>query len=82
MVGSEDLPLAAADPIKVYDNLMYTMHFYAGTHKKWLRDRTDEAMRKGLPVFISECAVMEASGNRPLDQTNGKHLPTGWMKEN
>lgn len=72
LVGSphwdQDIQLPAADPISGYNNLMYTMHFYAGTHKKWLRDRTDEAIKKGLPVFISECAGMEASGDGPLDQ--------------
>jgi endoglucanase len=77
---SQDVHIAAADPIKGYDNLMYTMHFYAGTHKKWLRDRTDEAIKKGLPVFISECAGMEASGDGPLDQTEWKAF-TEWMDE-
>ncbi|MEQ1677266.1 MAG: glycoside hydrolase family 5 protein [Chitinophagaceae bacterium] len=71
LVGSprwdQDVQLPAADPIKGYKNLMYTMHFYAGTHKQWLRDRTDEAMQKGLPIFVSECAGMEATGNGPLD---------------
>jgi endoglucanase len=71
LVGSprwdQDIYLPAADPIKGYDNLMYTVHFYAATHKQWLRDRTDEAMKKGLPVFISECAGMEASGDGPID---------------
>ena len=43
---SQDVHLAAADPITGYDNLMYTMHFYAGTHKKWLRDRADAAIKK------------------------------------
>ena len=77
---SQDLHLAAADPIKGYDNLMYTMHFYAGTHKKWLRDRTDEAIKKGLPVFISECAGMEATGDGPLDITEWKAF-VEWMDE-
>lgn len=71
LVGSprwdQDIHLPAADPIKGYDNLMYTVHFYAATHKQWLRDRTDEAIKKGLPVFISECAGMEASGDGPLN---------------
>lgn len=71
LVGSprwdQDIHLPAADPIKGYSNLMYTMHFYAGTHKQWLRDRTDEAIKAGLPVFVSECAGMEASGDGPLD---------------
>lgn len=71
LIGSprwdQDIHLPAADPIKGHSNLMYTMHFYAGTHKQWLRDRTDEAIKKGLPVFVSECAGMEASGDGPID---------------
>lgn len=64
---SQDLHLVADDPIRGYDNLMYTMHFYAATHKQWLRDRCDYAIGKGLPIFISESAGMEASGNGPLN---------------
>jgi len=71
LVGSprwdQDIQLPANDPVKGYSNLMYTVHFYAGTHKQWLRDKTDEALKKGLPIFISECAGMEASGNGPLN---------------
>lgn len=70
----------ANDPIKGYSNLMYTMHFYAGTHKQWLRDRTNEAMKKGLPVFVSECAGMEASGDGPIDTAEWK-LFKNWMDE-
>jgi len=82
LVGSprwdQDIQLPAADPIKGFSDLMYTMHFYAGTHKQWLRDRTDEAMRTGLPVFISECAGMEATGDGPLDQPEWD-LYVKWM---
>jgi endoglucanase len=63
----QDINLPAADPIKGYQNLMYTMHFYAATHGKWLRDRTDAALQSGLPVFVSESAGMEASGDGPLN---------------
>lgn len=61
-----DLP--ANDPIEGYDNLMYTMHFYAATHGKWLRDATDYALAAGIPVFISECAAVEATGDGCLDE--------------
>lgn len=71
LVGSphwdQDINLPAADPITGYDNLMYTVHFYAATHKQELRDRTDQAIQKGLPIFISESAGMEATGNGPMD---------------
>ena len=71
LVGSphwdQDVNLPAADPIKGYNNLMYTLHYYAGTHKQYLRDRADSALQKGLPLFISESAGMEASGDGEID---------------
>lgn len=71
LVGSphwdQDVDLAAADPILGYTNIMYTMHFYAATHGKELRDKTDAAINKGLPIFVSESAGMEATGDGPLD---------------
>ena len=71
LVGSphwdQDVDIAAADPILGYHNIMYTMHFYAATHGKDLRDKTDKAIESGLPVFISESAGMEASGDGSLD---------------
>lgn len=76
----QDLHKVAADPIKGQTNIMYTMHFYAGTHKKWLRDRTDDAMAKGIPIFVSECAGMEASGDGPLDEAEWNAF-VDWMKE-
>jgi len=47
---------------------MYTLHYYAGTHKQYLRDRADSALKKGLPIFISESAGMEASGDGKIDR--------------
>ena len=83
LVGSphwdQDLHLVAENPIKGQNNIMYTMHFYAGTHKKWLRDRTDEAIATGIPVFVSECAGMEASGDGPIDDEEWKSF-LNWME--
>lgn len=82
LVGSprwdQDIMLPANDPIKGYDNIMYTMHFYAGTHKQWLRDRTDSAMQKGLPIFVSESAGMQASGDGAIDDLEWKKY-IDWM---
>lgn len=74
-----DLP--ANDPIKGYDNLMYTMHFYAATHGQWLRDATDAALQAGIPVFISECAAVEASGDGYLDE-EAWNVYDEWAKKN
>lgn len=83
LVGSpkwdQDVHLPAANPIVGYDNLMYTMHFYAATHEKWLRDRVDEAMEKGLPIFISESAGVEATGDGPLNEVAWQEY-INWME--
>ncbi len=63
----QDLHIVAESPLTGYTNIMYTMHFYAGTHKQWLRDRCDAAIAKGIPIFISESAGMEASGDGALN---------------
>lgn len=59
---SQDIHLAAADPV-AGENLMYTCHFYAGTHGQWLRDRIDAALGAGLPIFISEWGTSAADGS-------------------
>jgi len=43
-----------------------------------LRDCTDAAIAKGIPVFVSECAGMEASGDGPVDKTEWKAF-LDWM---
>lgn len=58
---SQDVHLAAADPLEG-DNLMYTLHFYAGTHGEQLRRRADDALAKGLPLFVSEWGTSRADG--------------------
>ena len=59
---SQDIHEAAADPL-TGENLMYTLHFYAGTHGDWLRQRIDDAMKKGLPVFVTEWGTSRADGS-------------------
>ena len=59
---SQDLHLAAADPLEG-ENLMYTLHFYAGTHGEELRARIDGALARGLPVFVSEWGTSRADGS-------------------
>lgn len=62
----QDIDKAAAAPIKNVSNVMYTVHFYAATHGDYLRQRLTDAVKGGLPVFVSEYAGMEASGDGPL----------------
>lgn len=63
---SQDIHQAAASPLE-FDNIMYTLHFYAATHKDDLRSRMEECVGKGLPVFVSEFGMCDASGNGAND---------------
>ena len=68
---SQDIDKAAANPLD-FDNIMYTLHFYADTHRDDLRTRLDTCINNGLPVFISEFGTCDASGNggNNFDQTS------------
>lgn len=54
---------AANDPITEYNNILYSVHFYADTHRDDIRNRMVTAINKGLPVIISEFSICEASGD-------------------
>ncbi|RYZ28012.1 MAG: glycoside hydrolase family 5 protein [Chitinophagaceae bacterium] len=85
LVGSphwdQDIHIVADDPLKNQSNLMYTLHFYAATHKQELRDRANYALRKKLPIFISESAGMEASGDGALNDEEWQRW-INWAEEN
>lgn len=63
---SQDVDLAAADPLDG-DNIMYALHFYAATHQQPLRDKLEQAVAGGLPVFVTEFGICDASGNGTID---------------
>ena len=65
---SQYVEQAAADPIEGYDNIMYTLHFYAATHKEDLREAMVRAVEAGLPIFVSEYGICDASGNGGIDE--------------
>ncbi len=64
---SQYVDQAAADPITGYDNIMYTLHYYAATHTDSLRNTLVSAYNAGLPIFVSEYGICDASGNGGLD---------------
>ncbi|MCI8669785.1 MAG: glycoside hydrolase family 5 protein [Lachnospiraceae bacterium] len=59
---SQDVDIAADDRING-ENIMYAMHFYADTHRDYIRDKLVSAVNKGLPVIVSEFGICDASGN-------------------
>jgi len=85
LVGSphwdQDVHIVADNPIEGYNNIMYTLHFYADTHGQSLRDRGNYALEKGIPLFVSECAGMSANGDGPINYDSW-HIWIDWMQNN
>jgi endoglucanase len=59
---SQDVDVAAADPI-AGTNIAYTLHFYAGTHGQFLRDKAQTALNRGVALFVTEWGSVNANGD-------------------
>jgi hypothetical protein len=77
---SQDVDAAANDPIRA-ENIAYTLHFYAGTHKQYLRDKGNNAMQKGLALFVTEWGSCSADGNGGIDYGSTSDWQN-WMNQN
>lgn len=54
-----------------FKNIMYSLHFYAATHKEFLRNRMETALKAGLPIFVNEFNICTCTGNGELDYEEG-----------
>lgn len=73
---SQDVDIASKAPIKKQKNIMYTVHFYAATHKDSYREKVKTAVKNGLPVICTEFSACEASGDGSYDFKSAKK----WLK--
>ena len=64
---SQDVDQVAANPVSDKTNVMYVLHFYASTHKDWIRNKLKTAIAAGTPVFITEFSICAADGNGSID---------------
>jgi endoglucanase len=71
---SQDVDLASMDPL-TGSNIAYALHFYAGTHKQWLRDKCDVALDNGMAVWVTEFGTCASDGNGKID----KEETEAWM---
>ncbi len=71
----QDVDVAAESPLE-FPNLLYSLHYYAGTHKDWNRDKATKAIESGLPIIISECGSMDHTGDGPIDYESWQQ----WME--
>jgi endoglucanase len=63
---SQDVDVAAANPLN-FENLAYALHFYAATHKQYLRNKALIALGRGLALFVSEYGTCESTGTGIID---------------
>lgn len=77
---SQDVHLVAQNPILNQENIMYVLHFYAATHKDFLRTRAEAALQSGLPLFVTECAGMSSNGDGPIDEASWNAW-LSWMED-
>ncbi len=71
---SQDIDKAKDNPLDA-ENILYALHFYAGTHKDVLWNRLDSCVQNGLPVIVSEFGMCDASGNGANDFNSAQ----SWM---
>jgi endoglucanase len=87
IVGSphwdQDVDIAALDPITNFKNIAYSFHFYASDprHQEGLRAKGDLAIKRGLPLFVTEWGVGEADGNGQFDKDKNEAWLT-WLESN
>jgi endoglucanase len=66
---SQGVDAAARDPLN-FTNIMYTCHFYAGTHQDWLRNRVSQAINGAfgnkIAIFVTEWGTTDSSGKGML----------------
>jgi endoglucanase len=68
---SQDVDEASLDPIKG-NNIAYTLHYYAATHKQPLRDKATRALQSGAALMVTEYGTCESSGNGFIDEKESK----------
>lgn len=79
-LGSDGTSNEVADsPITGYDNIMYSLHFYASedAHSRYLPAKVDYAIEKGLPVIVSEFGLSEANGDGSISKSQADK----WFKQ-
>lgn len=71
---------AADNPIDKH-NIMYSLHYYASSHKEELREKMLYALNKGIAIFVDEYSNCDASGNGIIDE-NQAHAWARVVDEN
>lgn len=54
------------------DNVAYTLHYYAASHKQSLRDIAQKALDANIPIFVTEFGTTIYDGNGFVDKKESK----------
>jgi len=52
------------------ENVAYTLHYYAATHKDSYRAKAQKAIDAGLCLFVTEFGTCASNGDVPIDETS------------
>jgi endoglucanase len=63
---SQDVDIASENPVEG-ENLAYVLHFYAASHKEYVRQKALKALANNLTVFVTEWGTCDYTGNGTLD---------------
>ncbi|MFF2090796.1 cellulase family glycosylhydrolase [Paenibacillus sp. NPDC058174] len=78
---SQEVDQASFNPITSASNIAYTLHFYAGTHMQYLRDKGNTAMNNGLALLATEWGSCNADGNGGINYASTSEW-LQWMDQN
>ena len=77
---SQDIETASQDPLLGYNNVMYALHFAAGTDKAEMRITAEAALTNGTPIFVTSW-LLTNTGMQFYDYTESQ-IWVDWMEEN
>ncbi len=63
---SQDVDEASLNPIQGND-IAYSLHYYAATHKQELRNKAQAALDNGVALFVSEYGTVFANGDGDIN---------------
>jgi uncharacterized repeat protein (TIGR02543 family) len=78
---SQDVDIASLNPLN-YDNILYSLHFYSGTHGQSLRDKANTAMANGIGIFVTEWGTSQSTGDGGPFLSPESDDWINWMNDN
>jgi endoglucanase len=76
---SQGVDQAAASPVSDA-NTAYTLHFYARTHGKSLRDRADVALSKNIAIVLTEWGTTHSDGGSAKNPGTDTVAAAAWLQ--